>query len=142
LLGDAVGDLPEVTRQLYLKTLERESAPDPEGYLRSLLLLDPVPLATPLRQGEALSAGVVPKDAAPREGDVIEWSGRKLTWRPFISAGTHVDLHRHAAAVGRPGENALFYGVVYLWCDEAVRDVRLSIGSDDGSVWWLNGREL
>jgi hypothetical protein len=51
---------------------------------------------------------------------------------------------------GRWGEKRLdktrygviFWSVTVINCDEDIEDVRLAVGSNCGSMWWLNGEEL
>ena len=35
----------------------------------------------------------------------------------------------------------LFWGVTIIDCPEEIKDVRLAVGSNSASMWWLNGEE-
>ena len=47
-----------------------------------------------------------------------------------------------AADASAEPEHAAFLGVVYIMSEHDAAGVKLSIGSDDDSVWRLNGREV
>ena len=35
----------------------------------------------------------------------------------------------------------LFWAVTIIDCEEDIKDVRLAVGSNSASMWWLNGEE-
>jgi hypothetical protein len=53
-----------------------------------------------------------------------------------------LDLMKIAEDAGKPFEKVITLGVAYVWADADLSDVKLKIGSDDGSCWWLNGRQV
>src|SRR5690606_32285512 len=44
-------------------------------------------------------------------------------------------------ALGRPTSNVLFWAVTIIDSPREMKDVRLAIGSNSASIWWLNGEE-
>ena len=45
-------------------------------------------------------------------------------------------------AQGKKTSDVLFWAVTIINCPREMRDVRLSIGSNAASVWWVNGKEV
>ncbi len=44
--------------------------------------------------------------------------------------------------MSKPTSNVLFWAVTIVNCPQEMRDVRLAIGSNAASVWWVNGKEV
>ena len=53
-----------------------------------------------------------------------------------------MNLYYFADAVGTNCNNALFWAVVVVNCPQEMTDVRLAVGTNSASVWWVNGREV
>ncbi|MBL9128555.1 MAG: hypothetical protein JNL97_12950 [Verrucomicrobiales bacterium] len=53
-----------------------------------------------------------------------------------------MNLFHFARALGKPTSNVLFWGVTVVHCPEEKKDVRLAIGSNAASAWWVNGVEV
>src|SRR6185437_8155882 len=47
-----------------------------------------------------------------------------------------------AHAYNKASSNVLFWAVTLVNCPEEMKDVRLAIGSNAASVWWVNGQEV
>src|SRR5262249_50058897 len=54
----------------------------------------------------------------------------------------NVNLYHFAHALGKPTSNVLFWAVTIVNAPREMRDVRLAIGSNAASVWWVNGQEI
>ena len=54
----------------------------------------------------------------------------------------NVNLYHFAYALGKPTSNVLFWAVTVVDCPNELKDVRLAIGSNAASVWWVNGKEV
>ena len=65
-----------------------------------------------------------------------------LTWHALDSDHFFVKLFRFATGLDKDRYGVIFWSVTVLNCEEDIRDVRLSIGSNKGAMWWLNGEEL
>jgi hypothetical protein len=124
--------------------------PDEEGFIRNWVVLDPIALDAKVGEHTAetckayLEKEWVKKDATPKAGDKIKLEGveGELAWRAAEASDYFVDLAKLAEDNGKQAENALFCGVTYVVCDKDIPNVKLSIGSDDDSLWRLNGQEL
>ncbi|MDO5442346.1 MAG: acetylxylan esterase [Bacteroidia bacterium] len=65
-----------------------------------------------------------------------------LTWHALDSDHFFVKLFRFATGLDKDRYGVIFWSVTVLNCEEDIKDVRLSIGSNKGAMWWLNGEEL
>lgn len=66
----------------------------------------------------------------------------KLTWHALDSDHFFVKLFRFATGLGKDRYGVIFWTVTVINCEEEIKDVRLAVGSNCGSMWWLNGEEV
>ena len=66
---------------------------------------------------------------------------QNLTWHAFDSENMNVKLFRFAEKYGEKVYGVLFWAVTIIDCDEDIENVRLAVGSNSASMWWLNGKE-
>jgi hypothetical protein len=136
---------------------------DEEGFIRRWMLLDPIPKPNPsntvfvdsyLRQvfgteyfkGQTqIDKGKLPKDGqrvkllpAAGSGDDAPTT---LTWNVYDSQKFNVKLYRLASCKGLPRYGVLFWAATVVDCEEELKDVRLAVGSNSASMWWVNGEE-
>ena len=64
-----------------------------------------------------------------------------LTWHALDSENLNVKLFRFAEKYGEQIYGVLFWAVTIIDCDEDIENVRLAVGSNSASMWWLNGEE-
>ena len=137
----ARGEAPTLTRPA---TPTR--APDEEGFIRRWLVLEPIG-ANGLTDNVVQAA--VRKEyfpnqftVLPHDGDKVNVEGSDLTWHAVDSKLYNVNLYHFAYALGKPTSNVLFWAVTIVDCPIELKDVRLAIGSNAASVWWVNGKEV
>ena len=65
-----------------------------------------------------------------------------LKWHAVESETYNVKVFRFAEANGCQPYNSLFWGVTVIDCPEEMAGVRLAIGSNGASMWWLNGERV
>ena len=65
-----------------------------------------------------------------------------LKWHAVESENYNVKVFRFAEANGCQPYNSLFWGVTVIDCPEEMDGVRLAIGSNGASMWWLNGNRV
>jgi hypothetical protein len=121
-------------------------APDEEGFIRRWLILEPIG-TNGLTQ--SVVQATVKKEhfpgqftMIPRNGDCVKVSGSDLTWHAVDSRLYNVNLYHFAYALDRPTSNVLFWAVTIIDCVGELKGVRLAIGSNAASVWWVNGKEV
>ena len=64
-----------------------------------------------------------------------------LTWHALDSENFNVKLFRFAEKWGQQVYGVLFWAVTIIDCEEVIENVRLAVGSNSASMWWLNGEE-
>ncbi|HHY85978.1 MAG TPA: acetylxylan esterase [Verrucomicrobia bacterium] len=140
------GAAPSRLAPTLTRAASTEAKPDGEGFIRRWILLEPIP-ANGLT--DSIVQATVKKEyfpnqfsVVPRNGDKVTVGGEELTWHAVDTTNYNVNLYHFAYALGKPTSNVLFWGVTVIHCPEEMRDVRLAIGSNAASVWWVNGREV
>ena len=78
----------------------------------------------------------------PQEPVAYEKKVKKLQWHAFDSQRFHVKLFRFATNLTEDRYGVIFWAVTVVSCEEDIPDVRLSVGSNSASMWWLNGEEV
>lgn len=66
----------------------------------------------------------------------------QLTWHPVETKLYNVNLFHLAPEHSKPTSNVLFWAVTIVNCPKEMSGVRLAIGSNAASVWWVNGEEV
>jgi hypothetical protein len=123
-----------------------EEAPNAGGFIQRWLLLEPIG-ANGLTDSIVQTA--VKKEyfsnqftVIPHDGDKVTVGGKELTWHAVETGDYNVNLFHFARALGMPTSDVLFWAVVVVNCPREMRGVRLAIGSNAASVWWVNGQEV
>ena len=121
--------------------------PDAAGFIRRWLVLEPV--GVPPQLGET-AVQVLVKDArfadqrgtTPSDGQQVTLGDQQLTWHAVDTLGYNVNLFHFAYARNKPTSNVLFWTTTTIEAPRDIPGVRLAIGSNAASVWWLNGEEV
>jgi hypothetical protein len=120
--------------------------PSAEGFIQRWMILEPIP-ASQLTQN-AVQAEVKKEyfpeqfTAIPHDGDKVKAGGLDLTWHAEDTKNYNVDLYQYARSLGKETSNVVFWAVTIVDCPQEMHDVRLAIGSNAASVWWVNGKEV
>lgn len=130
-------------------SLSRPTTPhqlvDARGFIRRWLVLEPMPHSGPLTESavqESLKLKPFPSlVAVPREGDVVDLHGG-LKWHALDTVRYNVNLYHFAWALSKPTSNVVFWAVTTVESPRELNDVRLAIGSNAASNWWLNGERV
>jgi hypothetical protein len=123
--------------------------PDAEGFLQRWLLLEPI--VKPNRTNTGFTGTYVRKalttqyfrgqfGPVPRDGQVVS-TGTPLKWRALDSNLYDVKLFNFAQALGKPTYGVIFWAVTVVNSPRNIPDVRLAVGSNSASMWWVNGNE-
>ena len=123
-----------------------EKAPGADGFIQRWLLLEPIP-ASGLT--ESIVRAAVVKEyfpnqftVLPRDGDKVTVGGAELAWHAVDTKLYNVNLYHFAWALSKRTTDALFWVVTVINCPQEMSGVRLAIGSNAASVWWVNGKEV
>lgn len=139
----AAAQAPPVT---LTKPATPETVPDADGFIRRWLILEPIP-AGGLTDGAVQT--LVGKEQfpsqltiIPKDGDKVNVGGAELGWHAVDTLNYNVNLFHFARAQNGKTSDVLFWAVTVVNSPREMRDVRLSVGSNAASVWWVNGQEV
>ncbi len=136
--------------------------PDDEGFIRTWLVLAPLPYpvsdavtAAEKGTGEGLEEELakeltkeqVPNEGKlrPKDGDVVTVGDKTLVWRKHKSDGYLLDLSGFLGVEpvdGAATEHSVAYAVCYLVTSDKLDGLTLRIGSDDQAKVYINGKEV
>ena len=125
-------------------------SPDNEGFIQRWLLLEPIDkpnrsntVFTDSYIREAFATEYFPNQftVLPKDGDKVKVGKQKLTWHALDSKLFNVKLFRFASGLKKQVYGVLFWVVTVIECPEDMENIRMSVGSNSASMWWLNGEE-
>jgi hypothetical protein len=130
-------------------SLSKPSTPskpvDAEGFITRWLLLEPVRVPGQLTQPAVRSAVEqdfpVPADPLPHDNETRRLGDADVAWHAVDTRNYNVNLYHFAYALNKPTTNVLFWAVTVVNAPREMTGVRLAIGSNAASVWWVNGEE-
>lgn len=121
-------------------------APNVDGFIQRWLVLEPS-AATGVTDNAVQT--LVKKDlfpeqftVVPKDGAKVTSGGVELTWHAVETLNYNVNLFHFARAHGKKTSDVLFWAVTVINSPRELKDVRLAIGSNAASVWWVNGKEV
>ncbi len=124
-----------------------EKSPNADGFIQRWLILEPI------RSNTALTDNAVKEtvrkeyftnqlSVVPHDGDKVTVADTELAWHAVDTKEYNVNLYHFAYARNKPTSFVLFWAVTIVNCPEEMHNVRLAIGSNAASVWWVNGQEV
>ena len=119
---------------------------DADGFIQRWLLLEPIRVPGQLTEVAVRTA--VEKDWAisatplPHDGDKVTLGDSELAWHAVDTLNYNVNLYHFAYALNKPTTNVLFWAITVVNAPREMSGVRLAIGSNAASVWWVNGKEV
>ena len=123
-----------------------QTVPDALGFIPRWLILEPIGVSG---LGDSAVQAMVKKEyfpdqvtVIPKDGDKVTVGDAPLTWHAVHTRNYNVSLYHFGMALGKPTTNVLFWVVTTVNCPQDLPNVRLAIGSNAASVWWVNGEEL
>ena len=126
------------------------TVPDNEGFIRRWLLLEPIDkpnrtniVFTDSYLREAFNTEYFKGQFTtfPKNGQKVKVGKQKLTWHALDSKLFNVKLFRFASGLDKQIYGVLFWAATIIECEEEIPNVRLAVGSNSASMWWLNGEE-
>ena len=130
-----------------IRPASAETDPDADGFIQRWLILEPIRSNTQLTDNAVKET--VKKEyfrnqlsIIPHDGDKVAVGSEELKWHAVDTKEYNVNLYHFAYALNKPTSFVLFWAVSIVHCPEEMRDVRLAIGSNAASVWWVNGQEI
>lgn len=120
--------------------LQDTAAPDAEGFIRTWLVLAPLPIE------EGSGATEIDKELVklegkmkPKAGDKEKVDGKDIVWKAHKTAEFYIDF---LESFGKErGEDVCGYAVAYVIAGEEMK-VKLAVGSNDQCKAYVNGKEV
>jgi len=124
--------------------------PDTDGFLQRWLLLEPI--NKPIRSNTVFTDSYVRNafnteyfpnqfTVVPHDGDKVTVADQELAWHALDSANFNVKLFRFADGVNKPTYGVIFWAVTVVNSPREMKNIRMAVGSNAASMWWLNGQE-
>jgi hypothetical protein len=141
---------PRTIAPYFARSTALPKAPDAQGFLQRWLLLEPI--TKPNRTNTVFTDSYVRAAFAteyfpgqmtvvPKGGDTVTVDGQTLAWHAVDSAGFNVKLFRLAYGLNKATYGVIFWAVTLVDSPRERKDVRMAVGSNSASMWWLNGKE-
>jgi hypothetical protein len=120
---------------------------DARGFIRRWLVLEPIvargPLIESVVQGAAKREPFLSQLASvPSDGETVAVGDDTLAWHALDTKAYNLNLYHFAWALSKPTSNVLFWAVTVVDAPREMPSVRLAIGSNAASIWWVNGEEV
>ena len=84
----------------------------------------------------------MPAEPQPHDGETVKLGDTDAAWHAVDTRNYNVNLYHFAYALNKPTTNVLFWAVTVVNSPRERSRVRLAIGSNAASVWWVNGEEV
>jgi hypothetical protein len=146
LTAITMGAATQVIWPTLTKAVSPRRVPDAQGFIQRWLILEPIP--TTGLTSSAVQAAVHKQyfpdqfTLIPHDGDKTIGDNKQLTWYAVDTKLYNVNLYHFAHALGKPTSDVLFWTVTIVNCPREMPGVRLAIGSNAASVWWVNGKQV
>ena len=137
---------PAVPADTLTKPVGAAKLPSADGFIQRWLVLEPIP-ANALTQNAVQT--LVHKDyfpdqftIIPHDGDKETVNGKDLIWHADDTKNYNFDLYQFSREHDKETSNVLFWAVTIVNAPQEMPNVRLAIGSNAASIWWVNGQEV
>lgn len=128
----------------------KPKTPDADGFIQRWLLLEPI--NKPNRSNTVFTDSYIRRafdtlyfpnqfTVLPKNGETVKVGEQELTWHALDSKNFNVKLFRFAYGLNKPIYGVLFWAVTVVNSPQEMKNVRLAVGSNSASMWWVNGKE-
>jgi hypothetical protein len=134
----------------FIPATKSKKSPDSEGFIQRWLLLEPInkpnrsnTVFTDSYIRTAFTTEYFPDQftVLPKNGDKVKVGEQELTWHALESTNFNVKLFRFAYGLNKQVYGVLFWAVTVVNSPREMKNVRMAVGSNSASMWWLNGKE-
>jgi hypothetical protein len=134
----------------FTKVTSSQKAPDIDGFFQRWLLLEPInkpnrsnTIFTDSYIRNAFDTLYFPNQftVVPKDGDKVRVGDQELAWHAFDATNFNVKLFRFAYGLNKQIYGVLFWAVTVVNSPREMKNVRMAVGSNSASMWWLNGKE-
>ena len=78
----------------------------------------------------------------PKDGDKVSVGQQELTWHALETNNFNMKLYRFAYGLNKPVYGVVFWAVTVVNSPTEMKNVRMAVGSNSASMWWLNAKEV
>jgi hypothetical protein len=148
--GAAEIDTARSIAPYFIPATKLKKTPDAEGFIQRWLLLEPInkpnrsnTVFTDSYIRAAFTTEYFPNQftVLPRDGEKVTVGEQELTWHALESTNFNVKLFRFAYGLDKQIYGVLFWAVTVVESPREMKNVRMAVGSNSASMWWLNGKE-
>ena len=143
-------DTPRSIAPYFTPATSSEMTPDSEGFIQRWLLLEPI--NKPNRSNTVFTDSYIRSafdtlyfpdqfTILPKDGDKVKVGEQELIWHALETSNFNVKLFRFAYGLDKQIYGVLFWAVTVVNCPQEMKNVRMAVGSNSASMWWLNGEE-
>jgi hypothetical protein len=148
--GTTTSDTTRNFTSYFTKVKSSPKAPNAEGFLQRWLLLEPI--NKPNRSNTVFTDSYIRNafdtlyfssqfTVVPKDGDKVKVGDQELEWHALDATNFNVKLFRFAYGLNKQIYGVLFWAVTVVNCPKEMRNIRMAVGSNSASMWWLNGKE-
>lgn len=134
----------------FTRATTSQKTPDADGFIQRWLLLEPI--NKPNRSNTVFTDSYLRKafdtlyfqnqfTVFPKDGEKVKVGDQELTWHALESNNYNVKLFRFAYGLNKQIYGVLFWAVTVINSPREMKNVRMAVGSNSASLWWLNGKE-
>jgi hypothetical protein len=148
--GAAKSDSTRSIAPYFTPASKAKKTPDSEGFIQRWLLLEPInkpnrsnTIFTDSYIRTAFTTEYFPNQftVLPKDGEKVKVGEQELTWHALESKNFNVKLFRFAYGLDQQIYGVLFWAVTVVNSPREMKNVRMAVGSNSASMWWLNGKE-
>ena len=134
----------------FIPATKSKKTPDADGFIQRWLLLEPI--SKPNRGNTVFTDSYIRKafdtlyfstqfTSIPKDGEKVKVADKELIWHALESSLYNVKLFRFAYGLKKPVYGVIFWAVTIVNCPQEMKNLRMAVGSNSASKWWLNGKE-
>lgn len=146
----AKSDTARTIAPYFIRATSSKKTPDADGFIQRWLLLEPI--SKPNRSNTVFTDSYIrtaftteyfPNQftVIPKDGDKVKVAEKELTWHALETTNYNVKLFRFAYGLRKEIYGVLFWAVTVVNSPQEMKNVRMAVGSNSASMWWLNGKE-
>lgn len=128
----------------------KAATPDADGFIRRWMLLEPID--KPNRSNTVFTDSYLHTELTktyfdgqltkmPTDGQTVKVGEQTLTWHAYDATRYNVKLFRFASGLQKQVYGVIFWAATIIDCDHDITDIRLAVGSNSASMWWIDGTE-
>jgi hypothetical protein len=142
---------PHTMAPYFVPATTGPKAPDADGFLQRWLILEPInkpnrsnTVFTDTYIRKTLTTDYFPDQmtVVPKNGDKVTAGDQQLTWHAVDATNFDAKLFNFAYGLNKQTYGVIFWTVTIVNSPRERKDVRLAVGSNSASMWWLNGSDV